>query len=196
MKRNGLLFGIAIVLLMMTSVLPGCNEEQQLVIPSSLSPQEVVEEIFPEHYFCFTLKEELVNTSYLWEGAGKEGFVEGYAAGSYNYTKADGTTIRAAPQSESGLPLLIFEVLKYENTEFAKRSYDGFGGAHELQNLTYRNITLKAWLESASEVSSVSDSSAYVIHSGCFVIFILTFGLPDVARDALNRTIDTFGVSE
>jgi len=40
MKSKKFLFGIAIVLLMMISVLHGCHKEQQLVIPSSLSPQE------------------------------------------------------------------------------------------------------------------------------------------------------------
>ena len=44
MKGNRLLFGIAVVLLLVTSVLPGCNNNEQpveakeLVIPSSLSP--------------------------------------------------------------------------------------------------------------------------------------------------------------
>ena len=50
MKGNRLLFGIVVVLLMMISVLPGCNNEEppvqadKLVIPSSMSPYEVFNE--------------------------------------------------------------------------------------------------------------------------------------------------------
>ena len=92
------------------------------------------------------------------------------------------------------LPLLIFHVLKYENTEFAQRSYDGISEALEFQNFSYRNITLKAYVEPPSEVLSVSNSWGYNINSGCFVILIITFGAPDVAQDALDRTIATFGI--
>jgi len=55
MKNKKFLFGIAVVLLMVTSVLPGCNNEEplveadKLVIPPSMSPYEVSEEIFPEY---------------------------------------------------------------------------------------------------------------------------------------------------
>ena len=181
--------GLLAVLLIATLFLPGCATE--IVIPPSLSPTDVVEEIFPDQYSDFTL--ESLSTGTLPRGAGKEGFVNGYDAWSLNYTKADGTTLRAAGGPEV-LPLLIFYVLKYENTEFAQRSYDGISEALEFQNFSYRNITLKAYVEPPSEVLSVSNSWGYNINSGCFVILIITFGAPDVAQDALDRTIATFGI--
>ena len=187
--------GLLAVLLIATLFLPGCAKKElakEIVIPPSLRPREVVEEIFPENCFALNLKEEFVDISHAWSGAGEEGFVEGYTAGSYNYTMANGTTIRADPYSESGLPILAFQVLKYENTEFANRSYEGFDEADEVQNLTYRNINLKTFVEPPSKGLSAGKSWGYIIHSSCFVVIF--GGLPDVAQDALDRTIATFGV--
>jgi len=193
MKSKKFLFGVVVVLLLVTSVLPGCNKEQQLVIPSSLSPYEVVEEIFPKNPFRFIVGTSL-DTTNLPKGACKEGFDGGYSEPFFGvwYIKRDGR-----PINQSMALILDFEVLKYQGTEFAQRSYDGIGEAYELQNLTYRNIALKAGVEPVSEedaeiVGGVSNVSWYLIQSGCFVICI--DGHDDVAQDALDRTIDTFGV--
>ena len=178
---------LMVVALTMTSVLFGCNNERQLVIPSSLSPYEVVEEIFPENPWRFIIGESL-DISNLPKGACKEGFVGGYSEPFFD----------GRPINQTKYLILVFEVLKYESPEFAKRSYDSIGEAYELHNLTYRNIALKAGVEPLSEqgenITGVSNASWYVIHSGHFVI--CSIGHDDTARDAVNRTIDTFGVEK
>jgi hypothetical protein len=180
---------LVIIALMLAVVLPGCNEElppveaDELVIPSSLSPQEVVEGIFPENPMRFILGNYF---HAAWQGAKgtcEEGFVGGYGEPFYG----------------TATPLLIFVVLKYESTEFAQRSYHGIGEAHGLHNLTYRNIALKIATQPASEYGSeelwgVSNLSFYVIESGCFIIFF--YGHDDIAADALDRIIVAFGVKE
>jgi len=177
------LMPLMIIALMFTSVLPGCNNEQQLVIPSSLSPYEVVEEIFPENPMRFILGNYYAAAWQGAKGACEEGFGGGYGEPFYG----------------TATPLLIFDVLKYESTEFAQRSYDGIGEAYGLHNLTHRNIALKTAVQPASEYGSeeywgVSNLSFYVIESGCFIICF--YGHDDIAADALDRTIDTFGVEK
>jgi hypothetical protein len=185
-------------LLIVTLFLPGCAREKpvkELVIPSSLSSMEVVEEIFPANPMRFILGEDL-NAIYLPEGACQEGFVGGYGEPFFGagYTMRDGSPVN---QSKHELPILDFKVFKYESTEFAQRSYDGIGGAYGFQNLTHRNIALKTAVQPASEYDGenywgVYNLSFYVVESGCFIIFF--YGHDDIVQDALDRVIDTFGV--
>ena len=186
------------VLLIATLLLPDCAGEKpakEIVIPSSLSSTDVMKQIYSDNPSSFILGESLA-ISDLPDGAWEEGFAEGYRDpfGGGWYIKRDGSPVKKSYEYDL---VLIFKVLKYESTEFAERSYDGIGEAYGFHNLTYRNIPFKTGVKPASEYGGeslwgVSNVYFYVVHSGCFIIHIE--GHDDIARDALDRTIDTFGV--
>ena len=185
--------GLLAVLLIAVLLLSGCAKE--IVIPSSLDSMEVVEKIYPENPMRFILGNYYeYGAQHMAKGACEEGFVGGYSEPFYGewYVKRDGR-----PINQSEYSILIFKVLKYESTEFAQRSYGGIGEACGLHNLTHRNIALKTAVQPVSEYGGeslwgVANLSFYVVHSGCFIIYF--YGRDDVAQDALDRTIDTFGV--
>ena len=203
MKSKKFLLGIAIVLLMVTSVLPGCNNEQQpveadeLVIPSSLQPYEVSEEIFPEYptfpYGALKwthMDPEDISLPYIVDVASEQGFIEGFVQVflAHFYIMRNGT--RA---SDKGMAL-EFIVLKYQTTEFAEKSYIDIGKAYELKDLTHSGIALKSGPEYSYKNGwcGISNPPCYLIHSGCFVIYL--YGREDVAKDMLDRIIVAFGV--
>jgi len=209
MKGTRLLFGIVIVLLITTSVLPGCNKEQQLVIPSSLSSYEVFNRtanagppVLALAYFGGTWSAEDM-PAYIYElpqGVSGEQFIEGFEVSllEFLYIKRNGERIG---DREDKLVSYI-AILKYEDTESAERSFIGISEAQGLQNLTYGGIVLKngthaldpdearAW--EAYELWDESTMPFYLIHSGCFVIYL--YGRDDVANDILDRIIVAFGV--
>ena len=184
------------VLLIAVLLLAGCAKE--IVIPSSLSPYDVVKEIYPENPLPYLTEENYYyehGASEVAEGACEEGFVGGYYEPFIElwYTKIDGTTLN---QSSSYL-VLIFSILKYENAELAERSYDGIAKACDLQSYSYKGIAVKAGAKPASKYGGesmwgISNLSLYVVHLGCFIIYVE--GRDDIAQDALDWTIATFGV--
>jgi hypothetical protein len=205
MKSKKFLFGIVVVLLMVTLVLPSCNnalppvEADELVIPSSLQPYEVSEEIFPEYppfpYGTMEWKPpEDIDWPYIACVAPEQGFIEGFLQEflAHFYIMRNGT--RA---SDEGMALR-FIVLKYQTTEFAEGSYIHIGKAFELEDLTYHGIALKSGPEYVYKGEKkwwgISNPPSYLIHSGCFVIYF--FGRDDVTKDALDRIIVAFGVKE
>ena len=182
------------VLLIATLLLAGCAKE--IVIPSSLEPYDVVKEIYPENPMRFLIGgSDFGYAGEVAEGACEEGFVGGYGelfieAG---YTKINGATLNQSSVYYGS----IFSVLKYESAEFAERSYDGIAKACDLQNYSYKGITVKAGVMPAPEYDGgnmwgVSNLSIYVVHSGCFIAYF--YGHDDITQDALDRTIDTFRV--
>jgi len=209
MKGNRLLFGIVVVLLMMISVLPGCNEGQptELVIPSSLTPVEVFKEVaITDSYFEIL---PLLNAEWTAEhmeptgmpqGATEEQVVEAYLADvpEVTYTMSDG---KRAGWGYYTFVLHIV-ILKYEDTQSAERSTGNISETQQLQNLTYEGIALKngthtlTWSEEEGEGYYWDNFTmpCYLIHSGCFVIYY--YGREDVLSDMLDRIIATFRVKE
>jgi len=206
MKGTRLLLGIVVVLLLVTSVLPGCNEEQQLVIPSSMSPYEVFNEtanagprIQTLPFFQVGWTAEYMEPDAMPQGATEEQFIEGYIAGIPQslYIKRDG---KQAGYAENKLVLRI-GILKYEDMESAERSFTNISETQGLQNLTYGGIDLKNgtyslpyWEEVEKYYWDESTVPYYLIHSGCFVIHL--YGRQDVTKDMLDRIIVAFGVKE
>ena len=207
MKSKKFLFGIVVVLLMMISVLPCCNEGQPtelLVIPSFASPYEVFNAIANAGPYIrvspFPAQDIWVAGHMISEvmpqGALDEQFVEGYYAipTELYYVKRDGEQAGC----EETKPVLFIAILKYEGTESAKRSFINIGETQELQDSTYGDLVLKRgtysldeWEPGAWRESTVP---CYLIHSGCFVIYF--YGREDVDKDMLDRIIVTFGVKE
>lgn len=215
MKSKKFLFGIVVVLLLVTSVLPGCNEEplveaDELVIPSSMSPYEVFNETanagsyietWPFMLWEWTIEDMHPYAMYyaMPQGASEEQFIEGFggAVPELFYTKRDGK------RAGYGLFKLVLDisVLKYEDTESAKRSFLNISETQELQDSTYGGIALKngthslaSWEYPEPEAWDEPNQPCYVIHSGCFVIYF--YGRQDVINDVLDRIIVAFGVKE
>ena len=211
MKGNGLLFGIVVVLLMMISVLPGCNKEQpveadELVIPSSMSSYEVFNKTANAGPQIKTLPflQEVWSAKYMDpyampEGASKEQFIVAFGAAfpELFYIKRDG--------KRAGYELLKLvsniAILRYEDTASAERSFVNISEAQELQDLTYGGIALKNgthtlfdWEQPEPEMWDETTMPCYLIHSGCFVIYF--YGRDDVTKDMLDRIIVSFGVKE
>ena len=211
MKGNRLLFGIVVVLLMMISVLPGCNEElppvqaDELVIPSSLTPVEVFKEVaITDSYFEILpllnaeWTAEYMESTGMPQGATEEQFVEAYLADvpEVTYTMSDG---KRAGWGYYTFVLHIV-ILKYEDTQSAERSFISISETQQLQNLTYEGIALEngthtlTWWEEESEDWDESTMPCYLIQSNCFVIYF--HGREDVDKDILDRIIVAFGVKE
>lgn len=213
MKGNGLLFVMVVVLLMVALVLPGCNNEEppveaeELVIPSSMSTYEVLNETanagprIKTYPFCqggWGAKH--VDPYGMPEGASEEQFTEAYSASFVEvfYIMRDGK------RAGYGLSKLVSDVvvLKYEDTESAERSFANISETQELQDSTYGGIALKngthtlaPWWEELEEFGAEWDESTmpcYLIQSGPFVIYF--YGREDVAKDILDRIIVAFGV--
>jgi len=211
MKGNRFLFGIVVVLLMMISVLPGCNNEQppveadKLVIPSSLSSYEVFNEtanagpyiyILPFPYQDVWVAEYMI-PDVMPQGALEEQFIEGYYAAPTElyYLKRDGKQVGYGEYTV----VSWIAVLKYEDMESAERSFINISETQQLQDSTYRDIALKKGTYSLDELWEPgawreSIVPCYVIHSGCFVIYF--YGRQDVLNDMLDRIIVSFGVSK
>jgi len=216
MKGNRLLFGIAVVLLLVTSVLPGCNNEEppvqadKLVIPSSMSPYEVFNEtanagpyVQTYAYFCGDWTARELYPYVIVQGATIEQFVEGFCAALPEFLYIKRNEERAGDRFDKIVSCIV--ILKYENTESAERSFINISETQKLQNLTYGGIALKNGTytlnpespERAYETHFYWDEftvPCYLVQSGCFVIFF--FGRQDVAKDILDRIIVTFGVKE
>ena len=206
MKSKKFLFGIVVVLLMVTLVLPGCNKEQQLVIPSSLMPVEVFKEIAITDSYSEILPlldgewtAEYMEPTDMPQGATEEQFVEGYLAfvPEVTYTMSDGK------RAGCGYDRFVLHIviLKYEDTQSAERSFISISETQELQNLTYEGIALKNgtcfitdWEGVEEYYWSERNQPCYLIHSGCFVIHF--YGREDVINDMLDRIIAAFGVKE
>jgi hypothetical protein len=213
MKGNRLLFGVVVVLLMMISVLPGCNKEQpveadKLVIPSSMSPFEVFNETanagpqiktWPFMSWEWTIED--MDPYAMPQGASEEQFIEGFgsAVPELYYTKRDGKRVGYGPFKL----VLDISVLKYEDTESAERSFINISETYELQDSTHGGIDLKSgsyslaswWKELEGYVEwDKSTMPCYLVQSGCFVTFF--FGREDVLNDMLDRIIVAFGVKE
>jgi len=210
MKGNRLLFGIVVVLLLVTSVLPGCNNEppveaDKLVIPSSMSPYEVFNEtanagpqIKTWPFFQGGWGPENIDPYGMPERASEEQFILAFGAAfpEVFYTMRDGKRVGY----ELYKMVLWIVILKYEDTESAERSFINISEAQEFQDLTYGGIALKngthtlTWWEEESEDWDESTMPCYLIHSNCFVIHF--FGREDVTKDMLDRIIVSFGVKE
>ena len=211
MKSKEFLFGIVVVLLLVTLVLPGCNEElppveaEELVIPSSMSPYEVFNEtanagprigLWPYGYGQEAWSAEHMDPYAMPQGATEEQFSKGYLAviPESKYIKRDG---KRAGYGWFRLVSCII-ILKYEDTESAERSFINTSETEELQDSTYGGIALKnstytldPWWE---EIGYWEESTmpCYLIHSNCFVIYF--YGREDVTKDMLDRIIVSFGV--
>jgi len=211
MKSKKFLFGIVVVLLMMISVLPGCNrqppvEADELVILSSLEPEEVLIEIANAGPQIKTLPflQEVWSAKHIDpygmpEGASEEQFIDGCAAALSElfYIKRDGK--RAGYELLKLVSNII--ILRYEGTEPAERSFVNISEAQEFQDSTYGGIALKNgthtlfdWEQPEPEMWDEITMPCYLIHSGCFVIYF--YGREDVAKDILDRIIVAFGVKE
>ena len=209
-KSKKFLFGLVVVLLLVTSVLPGCNEElpveaDKLVIPSSLTPVEVFWEIAVINSYSDILPllddewtAEYMEPYAMPQGATEEQFIEGYHAvvPEATYTKRDGE------RAGGGYYILAVDaiVLKYENPESAKRSFINISETNGLQNLTYEGIALKngtwtlaSWWEEFEEYDYWDNFTmpCHLIQSGCFVIHF--YGREDIINDMLDRIIVAFG---
>ena len=126
------------------------------------------------------------------EGASTEGFLKGFVCSFPDlfYTKRNRRVAGIG-----GLIVLDYHVLKYENAEFAESSYANISATLELQDLTYQGVSLEGGiypLPWAEETWGATSATCYFIHCDCFVICII--GRDDVAQDALDRTIEAFGV--
>ena len=204
MKGNRFLFGIVVVLLLVTSVLPGCNKEPQLVIPSSLSPYEVFNETasagpYVQSFLDFQ-GEWTAKYMEPWDmpqGATMEQFIEGYRAAipEVIYIK------RGGERAGWGYYILVVDVtvLKYENPESAERSFINISETQGLRNSTYEGIALKNGTYSIPDWEGryeyywyERNQPCYLIQSGCFVIHL--YGREDIAKDILDRIIVAFGV--
>ena len=208
MKSKKFLFGIVVVLLMMISVLPGCNEElppveaDKLVIPPSLDTVQVFNEtanagpyIKTWPFFQKVWSAKHIDPWDMPEGALEEQFIEGFYAAFPEafYTMRDGKRV--------GYELFKFVsyivVLKYEDTESAEKSFINISETEELQDSTYGGIDLKSGtytLSRRQEENDYWDESTmpcYLIQSGCFVIYL--YGRDDVTNDMLDRIIVAFG---
>ena len=210
MESKKFLFGIAVVLLMVISVLPGCNEGQptELVIPSSMEPEEVLTEIANAGpliqillYFAggWTVEDIHLNLYDMPGGALEEQFDEGFEASILEslYIKRDG---KQAGFRDFKLVSHI-AILKYEDTESAERSFVNISETQEFQNLTYDGITLKngthtldPWWWEEYDYWDEPNQPCYLIQSNCFVIYF--YGRQDVINDMLDRIIVAFGVEE
>jgi len=198
---------LVVVALTMTSVLFGCNEGQptELVIPSSMSPREVLIEIANAGpliqillYFAGGWTAEDICPPDIPEGACEEQFDEGFDAALLEslYIKRDGK-----PAGFRDFKLVSYiAILKYEDTESAERSFVNISETQEFQNLTYEGITLKngthtldPWWEQY-DYWDESTMPCYLIQSNCFVIYL--YGRDDVTKDMLDRIIVAFGVKE
>ena len=210
-KSKKFLFGIVVVLLLVTSVLPGCNKEppveaEELVIPSSLEPEEVLVEaanagplIQPLPYFQEGWTAKYMAPYAMPPGATGEQFLEGYylETSEFLYIKRDGK------QAGDELYKLVLHiaVLKYEDTESAERSFVNISETEELQDSTYGGIDLKSgscslpsWWEEFEYWDGGPTMPGYLIQSDCFVIYL--YGRDDVTKDMLDRIIVAFGVKE
>jgi len=212
MKSKKFLFGVVVVLLLVTSVLPGCNEElppvesDELVIPSSISPYEVFNEtanagprigLWPYGYGQEAWSAEHMDPYAMPQGATEEQFSKGYLAviPESKYIKRDG---KRAGYGWFRLVSCII-ILKYEDTESAERNFINVSETQELQDLTYGGIALKNGTCSIPYWEGVEEyywdernQPCYLIHSGCFVIYF--YGRQDVLNNMLNRIIVAFGV--
>jgi len=204
-----ILMPLVVIALMLTSVLPGCNNKEQqveadkLVIPSSISPYEIFgkiastdQQIKTWPFWQGVWGAENIDPYGMPEGASEEQFIIAFSArlAEAFYTKRDGK------RAGYGLfkPVLEIIILKYEDTESAKRSFLNISETQELQDSTYGGIALKngnytlTWWEEEPKDWDESTMPCYLIHSNCFVIYF--FGREDVAKDMLDRIIVTFGV--
>jgi len=212
MKGNRFLFGIVVVLLMMISVLPGCNSEQppveadELVIPPSISPYEIFgkiastdqQQIKTWPFWQGVWGAENIDPYGMPQGASEEQFIVAFGAmfPELFYIKRDGK------RAGYGLfkSVLWIVILRYENTQSAERSFINISEIQGLQDSTYGGIALKngthtlTWWEEESEDWDESTMPCYLIQSNCFVIYF--HGREDVANDMLDRIIVTFGVKE
>jgi len=202
---------LMVVALTMASVLFGCNEElppveaDELVILSSLEPEEVLIEIANAGpliqiflYFAGGWTAEDIYPPDIRGGACKEQFDEGFDAALLEslYIKRDGK-----PAGFRDFKLVSYiAILKYEDTESAERSFVNISETQEFQNLTYEGIDLKngthtldPWWEQY-DYWDEPNQPCYLIHSGCFVIYF--YGREDVINDMLDRIIAAFGVSK
>jgi hypothetical protein len=208
-RSKKLLFGIVVVLLMVTLVLPGCNEElppveaEELVIPSSLTPVEVFNEtanagprigLWP--YLQKKWSAEHMDPYAMPQGATEEQFIKGFNADlpEFLYIKRDG---KRAGYRLFGIVSYI-AVLKYGDTESAERSFVNISETQELQDSTYGGITLKNgtcsipyWKGGAEYYWDERNQPCYLIQSDCFVIYF--YGRDDVIDDMLDRIIVAFG---
>lgn len=214
MKGNRFLLGIVVVLLMVTSVLPGCNNElppveaEELVIPSSMSPYEVFNEtanagprigLWPYGYGQEAWSAEHMDPYAMPQGATEEQFSKGYLAviPESKYIKRDG---KRAGYGWFRLVSCI-TILKYEDTESAERSFINISETQGLHDSTYGGIDLKSgtyfipyWERAEEYYWDERDQPCYLIHSGCFVIHF--YGRQDVLNDMLDRIIVSFGVTK
>jgi len=203
------------------TVIPGGEPAKEIVIPSSLDSWEVFAGfvnitpplgLFPYMFGEWSPKN--MDPYAMPEGASEEGFLRGFGGDfpEILYTKkgetpkisnisdweawfsTDSNTTEAG--NMTFWLVLWFVVLKYENTEFAERSFTNISVAQELQDSTYNGVALKSGIHSPysweEDMFEESTELCYLIHSGCFIIFF--YGHDDIARDTLDRTIDTFGV--
>jgi len=206
-RSKKFLFTIVVVLLMVTSVLPGCNEElppveaEELVIPSSMTPFQVLNETANAG--------PRVKTWPFWQGGltpddieqyGPQGASEEQLIGAFGAAFSELFYIkRNGRRAGYGLYKMVasIAVLKYENTEFAERSFINISETQELQGSTYGGIalrngtyTLAPWEYEGIEWDETT-MPCYLIHSDCFVIYL--YGREDVTKDMLDRIIVAFG---
>jgi len=188
------------VLLIVTLLLSGCAGEKQaeeLIIPPSLEASQVTAKVFG--FVPYLSETWSPGAEYYPEltGISEEGFISGVASifdsGSYSNTRIAWERGNITTQSYVAV---IFIVMKYENAAFAQRSYDSITGC-EFENFTYNGIALKSGVyypptwEGNDTWGGASSLQCYLIHSGCFIIFM--YGQEKPLKDTLEGIIEEFG---
>jgi len=177
------------------SLAPG--GEAEMIIPSSLEPVEVFTEIANATslapMFVGNGGTEPPNFSpWMPPGGCQEGFTDGFSWFLVPEAYYEGEIENAS------FCLVFVDVLKYENAEFAEASYSGISAECELEDFVYRGVALKRGYNSLFEFEKeelfsdyLSESSDYVIHSGCFIIYLdCPYGGEDACESTLESTLN------
>ena len=177
---------------------------RQVIIPFSLDPKDVVENIVvPPYYFEWKSKEGDPSLKEFWErylgisSSGKE--LIGYAGAMWlkNYLKRDGAKVHEISEE---VPLILFlHVLKYEKPEFAQEDYNKINIDRGFKISTSERVKLKIKVgmpptmeEELSQYIKLEQFQQYVIQSNNFIIYAV--GLKEAAEDVMIRLIDRYGV--
>ncbi|MBZ9572581.1 hypothetical protein KJA17_00080 [Patescibacteria group bacterium] len=176
---------------------------KRVIIPSSLDPKEVVENIIllPRYFESISKEEDPLFLQEFWEryleiSSSGKGIIK-YAVGIWvNYIKRNG--VEVLKTSEGAPFILFFHVLKYEKPEFAQRDYSKiiFNQKFEVSILEGVKLKTKVGIPSSirEELGPIKPEQfqQYVIQSNNFIIYAV--GLKEASEDIMIRLIDRYAV--